>query len=121
MDCFGPIELATCPYCGPHAGLGVSKDKRYQECIECRRELVNDGSLVKHKYKPKQLKPEDLPPKLVETFKGIVFTQELIENVLYRDIKGDKYGNVEGVWEKVPPPPKRHIEEIEYRVFCSIM
>ena len=26
MGCFGPIELATCPYCGPHAGLRVSND-----------------------------------------------------------------------------------------------
>ena len=119
MGCFGTIELATCPYCGPHAGLRVSNDKCYQDCFDCKRELVNNGSLVKHKYKPKQL--EDLPPKLVETFKGIVFTQELIENILYRDTYGDKYGNFEGVWKKFPPPEKRHIEEVEYRVFCSIM
>ena len=119
MSCFGPIELATCPYCGPHAGLGVSGDKKYQKCIDCKRVLVNDGSLVKHKHKPKQLKPEDLPPKLVETFKETLFTQKLIENVLYRDINGNLYGKFEGVWEKFPPS-KRRIEEIEVR-YCCIM
>jgi hypothetical protein len=120
MSCFGsePNKLAVCPHCGPHAGLLSTDDRRYQECTECKRKLVDGGRFIKHS-KPKPL--EVLPPKLVETFPKVVFTQQLIRDILYRDIHGDKYGNISGEWQKMPIEP-RNIERMIVTVWgCSIM
>lgn len=120
MSCFEPVKLklAVCPHCGPHAGLLTTDDRRYQECTECKRELVQNGRLIKHR-KPEPLK--DLPPKLVETFPEVVFTQVLIRDILYRDTNGDKYGNISGEWQKMPTK-ERHIERMIVKVWgCSIM
>jgi hypothetical protein len=120
MSCFEPtkLKLAVCSFCGPHAGLLTTDDRRYQECTECKRELVTNGRFIKYP-KPNQIKV--LPQKLVETFPEVVITQVLIRDVLYRDTKGEKYGKISDEWQKMPIEP-RNIERMIVKVWgCSIM
>lgn len=115
MSCFKPSEIRSCPKCGPFARVKATADKRFQECIECERILVNHGKQIPIKCTPVEQK---VPPELAYSFPGVQFIKEIIPDVQYRDFDGNIYGCIDGEWKKVAPR-KNHIVEVEVQ-YCAI-
>ena len=117
MSCFTPTvsEIRTCPECGPSAGAKVTADRTYQECIECKRILVNHGKKVPIKFTPTIQK---VPQELEDCFPGVQFVKEAIPGVQYRDVSGNIYGCIDGEWKKMPQRKKR-VDEVKVQ-YCTI-